>query len=463
MSTLSDLQKKLQQESEGIMFPFRTSAPSTTVKTTQPVLDTATDGIMSVTGEKYIGPDSVIQFSQEGQRQLKEIEKGMLPQFDQTQFPDIGKGRVEDRGGTAPTPPITTPVEPEQPAFDPCPPGFKLINGVCQPIEQDTGRSLDDRFKGSTFDTQFGQQAPGFTVKDRLNFQVSVLGQGGSQNVTDFYSGNNLINVSQDSISVNFNNIENLGGEGLMGVVNPAGMINKTSASLNMKGFADYFIKNGLATTSYEGNLDALSKKPDENLRLNLTDIGKSYVQNISTVNDYLFDDPNVDFDTAPGSNITTFLGTAFGQGGVGFNRADMNKFIIGLASQMNNPFVKRMFNNLNRGSALYLARKFGIETQDVTKFNRAIQDQYNEARKNDVMEEAEKNKAASIAEAQRRAAIENRPEVIAEKARQRAREKQERKDAGYFSPEQKEKRDQTFKELSNTVQNLRSKLMKGE
>ena len=130
MSTLSDLQKKLQQESEGIMFPFRTSAPSTTVKTTQPVLDTATDGIMSVTGEKYIGPDSVIQFSQEGQRQLKEIEKGMLPQFDQTQFPDIGKGRVEDRGGTAPTPPITTPVEPEQPAFDPCPPGFKLINGV---------------------------------------------------------------------------------------------------------------------------------------------------------------------------------------------------------------------------------------------------------------------------------------------------------------------------------------------
>ena len=49
MSTLSDLQKKLQQESEGIMFPFRTSVPSTTVQTTQPVLDTATDGIMSIT------------------------------------------------------------------------------------------------------------------------------------------------------------------------------------------------------------------------------------------------------------------------------------------------------------------------------------------------------------------------------------------------------------------------------
>ena len=98
MSTLSDLQKKLQQESEGIMFPFRTSAPSTTVKTTQPVLDTATDGIMSVTGEKYIGPDSVIQYGDSYQRQLKQIEKGMLPQFDQQQFPDVGEGIVEDRG-----------------------------------------------------------------------------------------------------------------------------------------------------------------------------------------------------------------------------------------------------------------------------------------------------------------------------------------------------------------------------
>ncbi len=157
MSTLSDLQKKLQQESEGIMFPFRTSAPSTTVKTTQPVLDTATDGIMSVTGEKYIGPDSVIQYSPEGQRQLKEIEKGMLPQFDQTQFPDIGKGKVEDRGGVAPTPSITTPVEPEQPAFDPCPEGFKFDPKLqrCVPIEQpksdrQTGPSNPPRNIGST-------------------------------------------------------------------------------------------------------------------------------------------------------------------------------------------------------------------------------------------------------------------------------------------------------------------------
>jgi len=136
MSTLSDLQKKLQEESEGIMFPFRTA----TVSTTQPVLDTATDGIMSVTGKKYVGPDSIIQYSPEGQRQLKEIEKGMLPQFDQSQFPDIGKGRVEDRGGATPLP-ITRPVEPDkpkQPAIDPCPPGFKYDPQLqrCVPVER---------------------------------------------------------------------------------------------------------------------------------------------------------------------------------------------------------------------------------------------------------------------------------------------------------------------------------------
>ena len=39
MSTLSDLQKKLQEESQGIMFPFRTAVKK---QTTQPVLDTTT-------------------------------------------------------------------------------------------------------------------------------------------------------------------------------------------------------------------------------------------------------------------------------------------------------------------------------------------------------------------------------------------------------------------------------------
>ena len=81
MSALSDLQKKLEQEAQGIMFPF--SANASTVSTTQNVYDSATDGIMNMQGKKYVGPDSVVQYTPEGQRQLKEIEKGMLPQFDQ--------------------------------------------------------------------------------------------------------------------------------------------------------------------------------------------------------------------------------------------------------------------------------------------------------------------------------------------------------------------------------------------
>jgi len=140
MSALSDLQKKLEQEAQGIMFPFSANAP--TVNTTQQVYDSATDGIMNMQGKKYVGPDSVIQYTPEGQRQLKEIEKGMLPQFDQEQFPDVGQGRVEDRGGTPPFDPTTsyTPstFQTQTPAFDPCPVGFQFDPQLqrCVPIPQ---------------------------------------------------------------------------------------------------------------------------------------------------------------------------------------------------------------------------------------------------------------------------------------------------------------------------------------
>jgi len=125
--SLSDLQKKLEKESQGIMFPF--SAKTPTVDTTQQVYNSATDGIMNMQGKKYVGPDSVIQYTPEGQRQLKEIEKGMLPQFDQEQFPDVGQGRVEDRGGTTPLAIDTTSTyqtQTQTSAFDPCPVGFKF-------------------------------------------------------------------------------------------------------------------------------------------------------------------------------------------------------------------------------------------------------------------------------------------------------------------------------------------------
>ena len=137
--TTDKLSQTLKQEAEGIMFPFRNKVKPVS-DTTQEAYNTATDGIMSVKGKKYIGPDSVIQYGDSYQRQLKQIEKGMLPQFDQQQFPDVGEGIVEDRGFPKAQPVDTTPVQPDEPTFDPCPPGFKLINGVCQPIEQDRGR-----------------------------------------------------------------------------------------------------------------------------------------------------------------------------------------------------------------------------------------------------------------------------------------------------------------------------------
>jgi hypothetical protein len=73
MSTLSELQKKLQQESQGIMFPF--SAATSAVNTTQQVYDSSTDGIMTMTGKKYTGPNAVVNMVQKAQgypRQLKQ-------------------------------------------------------------------------------------------------------------------------------------------------------------------------------------------------------------------------------------------------------------------------------------------------------------------------------------------------------------------------------------------------------
>jgi len=136
--TTDKLSQTLKQEAEGIMFPFRNKVKPVS-NTTQEAYNSTTDGIMSITGKKYIGPDSVIQYGDSYQRQLKQIEKGMLPQFDQQQFPDVGEGIVEDRGFPKAQPVDTTPVQPDEPKFDPCPPGFKLIDGVCQPIEQEKG------------------------------------------------------------------------------------------------------------------------------------------------------------------------------------------------------------------------------------------------------------------------------------------------------------------------------------
>ena len=68
------LSNVLEQESSGIMFPFKTGVKP--VKTEQQVY-TPTDGIMNVKGTTYEGPSATITYGSEEQgfpRQLKEIE-----------------------------------------------------------------------------------------------------------------------------------------------------------------------------------------------------------------------------------------------------------------------------------------------------------------------------------------------------------------------------------------------------
>jgi len=141
---MADLSKILQKESEGIMFPFRTGVQSTT--TEQQVYDSATDGIMTVTGQQYTlpeykGPTATVQYGTEEQgypRMLREIEQGELPQFRQEDFPEVGTGIMQPSTPVAQPVDTTPTTEPEAPAYDPCPPGFKYdpIQKVCVPIEQ---------------------------------------------------------------------------------------------------------------------------------------------------------------------------------------------------------------------------------------------------------------------------------------------------------------------------------------
>ena len=140
---LSDI---LKQESSGIMFPFKNNVKP--VKTEQQVY-TPTDGIMNIKGTAYEGPDATIMYGPESlgyPRQLKEIEKGLLPQFDQSQFPDKGTGKIE----TPPSSEITLPFEgtPDKPLMDPCPAGYRFDEKLqrCVLIEEPKDKS-DTRVK----------------------------------------------------------------------------------------------------------------------------------------------------------------------------------------------------------------------------------------------------------------------------------------------------------------------------
>ena len=154
-----DLQKQLALATEGIMIPSTVMNKLAPKKvTTATSYDMNTNSLMTNIkpiedsfkpvgtynpSEVFKGP-AVIRYGAEGQRNLVEPDSGMLAgspfKFSvdpvtgmEKPLPKPGEGIVED---VTPTPPITTPVEPEQPAIDPCPPGYQLVDGVCQPIPQ---------------------------------------------------------------------------------------------------------------------------------------------------------------------------------------------------------------------------------------------------------------------------------------------------------------------------------------
>ena len=170
------------------MFPFKTGVQSTT--TEQQVYDSTTDGIMTVQGQQYSlpeyqGPTATVQYGTEEQgypRMLREIEQGELPQFRQEDFPKQGEGITQ----TPPSSEITLPFEPtpDPTPVDPCPSGYQLINGVCQPIQQDRG----DRKKPDEID--FG---PGKTPFENIEFANNILFEGNPN--YDYYKDSGIINV----------------------------------------------------------------------------------------------------------------------------------------------------------------------------------------------------------------------------------------------------------------------------
>jgi len=385
MSTLSELQKKLQQESQGIMFPF--SAATSAVNTTQQVYDSSTDGIMTMTGKKYVGPDAVIQYGTEEQgfpRQLKQIEAPMLPQV--SNLPPQGTGIMESSAGTS-TPEPTDPVV-EQPAVDPCPPGYRLVNGVCQQVAQQKPDEPREKFI-PTYDT-----APGFSNKERLNFYSNLYENGGVDS-NNYYGLNNLITKDGNSLSFNFSNLESLKDKNKFtkntGLGTISNLVNVNGSSVNMKGQMKFFLENNLATSNIDMKLldpISLNKRPEDTI-LTLNENGQSFIENIDNVNNALYNKD--DFGNIKGKGLFNFLGTKYGSGGIGLNSKEMNSLIVDLAAQYNSASAQYLLNTknpelgFNKGGSFYHINKLGYGKQyDINKFSKAVQEQYNEEFKKD-------------------------------------------------------------------------------
>jgi len=192
---LSDILKKYGDSTatEGIMFP---SAGVQSTSTEQQVYDSTTDGIMTVTGQQYSlptykGPTATVQYGGEEAgypRMLRQIEQGELPQFKQEDFPKQGDGIVTP----PPSSEITLPFEPtpDPTPVDPCPSGYRLINGVCQPIQQDRGRPPEEPMFG-----------PGKTPFQNVQFANNIIFGSDGNEQFNYYKDNQIV-AKQPSIDM---------------------------------------------------------------------------------------------------------------------------------------------------------------------------------------------------------------------------------------------------------------------
>ena len=454
---LSDI---LNKESTGIMFPFSSSTSSTgvaPVSTTQQVYNTATNGIMTVQGKQYTGPDAIINYGskEEGYpRNLKQIEKGMLPQFNQSTLPNVGKGTVETGTPTAPVTPPTEEVKTPEPVLDPCPPGYKLVNGVCQQVAQQKPDEPREKII-PTYDT-----AVGFSNEERLNFNSKLYENGGVDS-NSYYGLNNLITKDGNSLSFNFSNLESLKDKNKFtkntGLGTISNLVNVNGSSVNMKGQMKFLLENNLATSNIDMKLldpISLNKRPEDTI-LTLNENGQSFIENIDNVNNALYNKD--DFGNIKGKGLFNFLGTKYGSGGIGLNSKEMNSLIVDLAAQYNSASAQYLLNTknpglkFNTGGSFYHINKLGYGKQyDINKFSKAVQKQYNEARKDDVMSEAKRNQKESRTEAEKQVKEANSPENMAAKAAKTATEKKDRKSQGGFKS--KEQLTKDFKTASKKL-----------
>ena len=258
------------------------------------------------------------------------------------------------------------------------------MNGVCQQVAQ---RKPDETSEWSvpTYDT-----APGFTNKQQLNF-YSNLYENGEVDSNNYYGVNNLITKDGSSLSFNFSNLENLKSK-TPGVGFISNLIKVNGSSVNMKGQMKFLLENNLATSDIDMKLldpISLNKRPEDTI-LTLNENGQSFIENIDNVNNALYSKD--DFGNIKGKGLFNFLGNKYGSGGIGLSPKEMNSLVVDLAAQYNSASAQYLLNTknpelgFNKGGSFYHLNKLGYAKQyDITKFSKAVQEQYNEARKDDV------------------------------------------------------------------------------